>query len=49
MCFRLSVKLDVEQTVARPRAEAENPGKFPQFCAVHRPIGRDSQPHLVRK
>jgi hypothetical protein len=50
MCFRLSVKLNVEQTGAwLSRAEAETPAKSRKFYAVHRAIRRDSQPHLVRK
>jgi hypothetical protein len=50
MCFRLSVKLDVEQTVVQlARAEAKTPVKSRKFRAFHRAIRRDSQPHLVRK
>jgi hypothetical protein len=49
MCFRLSVKLDVEQTVAGSAGGDKTPGKSREFRAFHRAIGHDSQPHLVRK
>jgi hypothetical protein len=49
MCFRLSVKPDVEQAVAGSAGGGKTPEKSRKINAFHRAIRHDSQPHLVRK